>query len=82
MLDEADTLFDDTFNSESVPFLGRFRTLSNLSGGGLQISLVGATIPDDLNNILKDLIPAEQLTKVWTNKLPKSLHLESMAIVW
>ena len=63
VFDEADTLFDDTFSPGTVPFLAMFKSQPS----PIQMTLVGATIPTDLTNILKEIFPAEELEEVNEN---------------
>ena len=62
--DEVDTILDDTFSRLSVPFLSMLK--GNLD---FQITLVGATMPQELGTLLKDVFPAEDLEQVTTPML-------------
>lgn len=67
VLDEADTLLDDTFNPFSVSFL------KNFPKGQTQVVMVGATHPTSLEPILGRVVPLESLTKIVTPKLHRIL---------
>ena len=69
IFDEADSLLDDTFNEESVPFLQKFSAVK----GGAQMTLVGATFPTSLNRILSEVVNADDLLKITTPNLHRNL---------
>ncbi len=74
VFDEADTLLDDTFNHESVPFLGKMGLASKKAarkkiGEATQITLVGATFPTNLNPILQEICSPDALVRISTNRL-------------
>ncbi|KAK7790571.1 hypothetical protein R5R35_002025 [Gryllus longicercus] len=75
VLDEADTLLDDSFNSKLLYLLHRFSFLPT-TGAELQfqkpcvqISLVSATIPTSMNEILGEAIPLDTVHRVTTKHL-------------
>ncbi|VVC37077.1 Helicase, C-terminal,DEAD/DEAH box helicase domain,P-loop containing nucleoside triphosphate [Cinara cedri] len=72
VLDEADTLMDDSFNELMTHFLKRFhfkscsvRQSSNLT----QLLLVSATMPTSLSEILADIIDIDSIHRITTDKL-------------
>ena len=67
VLDEADSLLDDTFSSETVPFLASFglgaRGKRNPSRVlGTQVTLVGATRPTNLGPIMESVVDGDNDT--------------------
>ncbi len=67
VLDEADSLLDDTFNSYTIPFMGNFKKHMT------QFCLVGATHPTNLQPIAGNVLPMESLVTVTTPKLHRVL---------
>ncbi|XP_050441891.1 probable ATP-dependent RNA helicase DDX28 [Adelges cooleyi] len=72
VLDEADTLLDDSFNELLTHFLGRF----HFKGKGAdrhsdltQLILVSATMPTSLANILSGIMDVDNLSKVKSDRL-------------
>ncbi|XP_041353805.1 probable ATP-dependent RNA helicase DDX28 [Gigantopelta aegis] len=77
VLDEADTLLDDSFSDDVKNIL---RKLQLSKGGGgtdsqlgvvmdTQFILVGATMPRSIEQVIGEIIPAESLQKVTTSHL-------------
>ncbi len=64
--DECDSLLDDTFNSQSVPFISY---LASKSLADVQLLLVGATFPTNLDGIMRSVIQDDELEQVTTNEL-------------
>ena len=76
VLDEADTLLDDSFNTKLVHFLKRFDLqITEPQNGpeGVQMILVSATMPRSVEGILGDVIPFETFTKITTDYLHRIL---------
>jgi len=71
VLDEADTLMDDSFNELVTHFLRRFNFKSNneKSSQLTQLMLVSATMPTSLSDILKECIDVDSINKIKTDKL-------------
>lgn len=65
IFDEADTLLDDTFNGESIPFLGHLSSAvsSTRLSGKAQLTFVGATRPTNLDPILSGVCSTDELVK-------------------
>uniref|UniRef100_A0A8D9ATM8 RNA helicase n=1 Tax=Cacopsylla melanoneura TaxID=428564 RepID=A0A8D9ATM8_9HEMI len=75
ILDEADTLLDDSFNDKMVHYLSRmkFQQKVNSEGeedlsDGLQLTLVGATMPTSLTEILEEVVDASTLQRIMTSR--------------
>ena len=68
VLDEADTLLDDSFNQDVMDLFQQIRIKSSESSG-CQVVLVSATIPQDLENAIGDYLDLESLEKITTNKV-------------
>ncbi|XP_047001920.1 probable ATP-dependent RNA helicase DDX28 [Schistocerca americana] len=74
VLDEADTLLDDSFNEKVCHLLKRFQfcghaDMSTNLPQGTQLTLVSATMPTSLPSILGQLIEVDSLKKVTTGSL-------------
>ncbi len=82
VLDEADTLLDDTFNEETVPFLARLGLEDSLGkrnksarrrrrsdAAHLQLTLSCATYPTSLSSILSGVCDVDDLSTVTTGRL-------------
>lgn len=70
VLDEADTLMDDSFNELMTRFLSRFQFKGRNENSNLtQLLLVSATMPRSLSDILGDIIDIDSLNKIKTDKL-------------
>jgi len=70
VLDEADTLMDDSFNELMTRFLSRFQFKGRNENSNLtQLLLVSATMPTSLSDILGDIIDMDCLNKIKTDKL-------------
>ncbi|XP_065578982.1 probable ATP-dependent RNA helicase DDX28 [Artemia franciscana] len=70
VIDEADTMLDDSFKDHTGRYLRRFSlqtenpTDENSVRTGAQVTLVGATVPKDLKNILADKLPIDALEEI------------------
>ncbi|KAI2799332.1 hypothetical protein BLOT_014493 [Blomia tropicalis] len=82
VLDEADTLLDDTFSGEVVDILGKLNLQSNSTfvdseetySNGTQLICASATMPSTFNSTLEEIIDTEEdIEKVTTEKL-HTLH--------
>jgi len=79
VLDEADTLLDDTFNEKVNHFLRKFplqtqRSQSERSGySGVQVIMASATMPRSAEEILSQTIPFDSFTKITTDSLHRLL---------
>ncbi|XP_076099302.1 putative ATP-dependent RNA helicase DDX28 [Mytilus galloprovincialis] len=73
VIDEADTLLDDSFNSEIKYIINKLGVSENIisetSAVGMQLVLVSATMPRSLKTILGDSFPIEDMEKVTTDFL-------------
>ncbi|KAK0051673.1 ATP-dependent RNA helicase DDX28 [Biomphalaria pfeifferi] len=75
IIDESDTLFDDSFISDIQKILQMFHVQvvenedNNGLLGGTQIVLVSATMPDGVETILGDLMPLDAVAKISTQGL-------------
>ncbi|CAL4076703.1 unnamed protein product [Meganyctiphanes norvegica] len=72
-LDEADSLFDDSFNEKIMHYLGKIPirgSSQELPGtvemSGAQLTLVSATTPRSLDTILEPILETESLIKITT----------------
>lgn len=70
VLDEADTLLDDSFSTLVLSLIKRLRISSekplnpsaeSSSVVGTQVALVSATMPRDLQKILADIVPVRRV---------------------
>lgn len=68
VLDEADTLLDDSFNEKLVYFLRRFPFHRDT-----QLILASATMPTNTDEIFRDIIDTDTLRKVVSDDLHKIL---------
>ena len=76
VLDEADTLLDDSFNEKLVHFLRKFSlqmTVPENGAEGVQLILASATIPRSAEEILKDAVPYASFRKITTAHLHRLL---------
>ncbi|XP_077286914.1 putative ATP-dependent RNA helicase Dbp21E2 [Arctopsyche grandis] len=75
VLDEADTLLDDSFNAKLVHFLKKisFVYQATVPPTGSQLTLVSATMPTNLPEVLSDFIDVESLARVSNDYLHKLL---------
>ncbi|KAK7582485.1 hypothetical protein V9T40_013930 [Parthenolecanium corni] len=77
VLDEADALLDDSFNDTTVGFLRRFKFRAGPSENeekiGTQLSLVSATMPTSLSDLLGEIIELDFFEKVTTSHLHKTM---------
>nr|CAD7201367.1 unnamed protein product [Timema douglasi] len=76
ILDEADTLLDDSFNEKLCHFLRRFTfhhipgvIADNDNSKRVQLSLISATMPTSLPEILGEVVAMDSLVKVTTSHL-------------
>ncbi|GFG30487.1 hypothetical protein Cfor_08112 [Coptotermes formosanus] len=80
VLDEADTLLDDSFNEKLCHFLRKFKvsllqtfnTLTTLPSG-VQMTLVSATMPTSLTDILSPVVETESLVRVTSSQVHRLL---------
>ncbi|KAI5751783.1 hypothetical protein M8J77_010801 [Diaphorina citri] len=72
ILDEADTLLDDSFNDKMVYYLSRMKLqhqrLDLDEGKGFQLTLVGATMPTSLGDILDNVVDVSSLQRIVTSR--------------
>lgn len=75
VIDEADTMLDDSFNETTIEFLKKFRFRDSVPSSpinpdvGAQMILVGATMPRSLDTILHDVVAYESVVQVATPHL-------------
>jgi superfamily II DNA/RNA helicase len=79
VLDEADTLLDDSFNPLTIRVIQKLKVASegrvvpDMAGHptvhGTQIAFVGATMPRNFENILRDIVPVDTIETVTTSHL-------------
>lgn len=72
-LDEADTLFDDSFNQQMMHYLGKFpirgshqELPGSIAMSGAQLTLVSATTPRSLETILDPILDIDSLSRITT----------------
>ncbi|XP_050543259.1 probable ATP-dependent RNA helicase DDX28 [Daktulosphaira vitifoliae] len=83
VLDEADTLMDDSFNELMTHFLKRFhfKGRDDHNTDLTQMILVSATMPTSLADILGEIIDVDNISKVKTDKLHAILpHIQQKFI--
>jgi ATP-dependent RNA helicase DDX28 len=78
VLDEADTLLDDSFSELTVNCLQMLKLNLELNDKNIcdlncQLAFVSASVPRDLKNILKDLIDFEKVKHLTTNRTNRLL---------
>ncbi|KDR24181.1 probable ATP-dependent RNA helicase DDX28 isoform X2 [Zootermopsis nevadensis] len=79
VLDEADTLLDDSFNEKLCHFLKRFHfqfkgtNILTSVPPGVQLTLVSATLPTSLPDVLSSVIETESLLRVTSNQVHRIL---------
>lgn len=76
VLDEADTLLDDSFNEKLVYFLRKLPLQSTRPSEGIQgvqTIMVSATIPRSAEEILSQVVPYSSFTKLATKHLHRLL---------
>ncbi|XP_046390061.1 probable ATP-dependent RNA helicase DDX28 [Ischnura elegans] len=75
VLDEADTLLDDSFEEKVTPFLNRFKFSfksdhsTNMYPAGVQLTLASATMPRGASERLSQFLPDESLFTIKTKNL-------------
>ncbi|XP_069691815.1 probable ATP-dependent RNA helicase DDX28 [Periplaneta americana] len=75
VLDEADTLLDDSFNEKLCHFLKRFSfqfqgpSTPMVVPAGVQLTLVSATMPTSLPDILGNIVDTDSLQRVSSNQV-------------
>ncbi|XP_064602534.1 probable ATP-dependent RNA helicase DDX28 [Liolophura sinensis] len=74
VLDEMDTLMDDSFSGEIIDIIKKLQVTAGESSGNnvyvstsTQVILVGATVPRGLSEILNDVFPVEAFHKATTD---------------
>lgn len=78
VFDEADTLLDDTFNPETMPFLAQFRESRRQT---VQRIFTAATYPTSLEEILGKVVSANELKELISRGLHMPLtHVEQKFI--
>ncbi|TRY67064.1 hypothetical protein TCAL_09082 [Tigriopus californicus] len=78
VLDEADTLLDDTFNPDTMPFLDQFRETRNQT---VQRIFAAATYPTSLDTVLGHVVSSNDLNEVVSPGLHMPLtHVEQKFI--
>ncbi|XKL66598.1 hypothetical protein PGB90_010018 [Kerria lacca] len=76
VLDEADALLDDSFNHITTQLLRQFQIRSapsKISDEGVQLTLVSATMPTSLPDILGEVVNVDSIEKVCTGNLHRVL---------
>lgn len=79
VLDEADTLLDDSFNEKLCHFLKKFKfqykgaNMLTTLPSGVQMTLVSATMPTSLTDILNPVIETESLVRVTSSQVHRLL---------
>lgn len=75
ILDEVDTLFDDSFKRMMTRFLRRIplRCGEDPTTTGAQLLMVGATIPRSLDSVLEDVVDLESIERVTTKTIHRVL---------
>lgn len=78
VIDEADTLLDDSFSELTISCLQMLKLNLELNEKNLfdlncQLAFVSASVPRDLKNILKDLIDFEKVKHLTTNRTNRLL---------
>lgn len=68
VLDEADTLLDDSFNEKLCYYLSRFSFVKDV-----QLVLVSATMPTNTEDVFRNIIDTDTLTKVVSTDLHRIL---------
>lgn len=68
VLDEADTLLDDSFNEKLCHYLNRFSFVKDV-----QLILASATMPTNTEDVFRDIIDTDTLKKVVSTDLHKIL---------
>lgn len=77
VLDEADTLLDDSFNNKLVHFLRKFSLqIEQPHSGvasGVQLIMASATMPRSAEEILAETVPFSSFNKITTDRLHRLL---------
>ena len=77
VLDEADTLLDDSFNEKLVHFLRKFPLQMEQPQGdvssGVQLIMASATMPRSAEEILAQVVPFNSFSKITTERLHRLL---------
>lgn len=74
VIDEADTLLDESFSEKLSYILKRFPFSFSKTEKGVQLTLVSATMPTLIPDVVSDIILPESLTKITTDNLHKALQ--------
>lgn len=72
VLDEADTLLDDSFNEKLSYFLKKLPFFKSSNSFGCQLTLSSATLPQNLDELLSGIIAPESINTVHTEYLHKT----------
>lgn len=72
VLDEADTLLDDSFNEQLSHFLKKLPFFKSSHSFGCQLTLSSATLPQNLDELLSGIIAPESIHPVHTENLHKT----------
>ena len=77
VLDESDTLLDDSFNDKMLYILRKFplQTTTPVTGfkEGVQLVMASATIPRSVEQILGEIVPYSSFAKITTEQLHRLL---------
>jgi len=69
VLDEIDTLLDDTFKEGIITFLRKFGTSAHSLSAGVRIIMTGATFPSNFDNYMGEVIDTQDIKKISTNQI-------------
>ncbi|KAI1295504.1 putative ATP-dependent RNA helicase DDX28 [Halotydeus destructor] len=69
VLDEADTLLDDSFSFNVTDLLHHTRLKDDKFSGGVQLILVSATIPHGMKDILDEFVDMDNVERIATQSL-------------
>jgi len=80
VIDEVDTMLDDSFSRTLSRFLHKFpfqqnlpTSLTEVVPGTVQLTMVGATLPKDTSHILQGVVPEQSLYQVRSSYLHRLL---------
>jgi superfamily II DNA/RNA helicase len=80
VLDEADTLFDKNFLSDTTDVLDRIESISKNRKRPIPVTMVTATFPQTLNQATKRFGDLIRLTTPSLHKTPKKLHQDFLLL--
>jgi len=67
ILDEIDTLIDDTFKDDTVNFISKFGLRGQSVATGITVTMAGATFPTNFDSYLSAVMDTDDVLRVSTD---------------